>query len=273
MTFYSIPNTRLFASCYLKSRDQRWTPDTVRRIADNARKLHRLGLHTPSVGFGHEDDGEPTGTDEPSAGVVDPRTVRAVPDPENPGESILEGSLVNIPEDVADEIEAGLWTRGSAELYSNFHDDFGRPMGPALRRFSLLGFEPPQLKRLGKLGQPVPQDDYIRFAESRGRVHEVRNGRAVYAYAERRRPPPNLADPAVASMAAWARHNFARLARAGWTPGDAVQVFAEARRLNPATRPADAVAALLPSHVYFSEAARPAPTRPRVVSGGRIRRR
>ena len=60
------------------------------------------------------------------------------------------------------------YTRGSAELYQEFLDDFENRYGPAMRRFVILGGEVPQVKRLRPLPMPEPMAAPIVFAELKG---------------------------------------------------------------------------------------------------------
>lgn len=159
---YRLPNIALFASGTY--RGKRWTPGVIRKLAENATGLR--SLLTPPAVLGHEEDQEWLDrTDLPAGGWVDPGSVRAVPDPDHPGEMILRGDLVNVPAEVADRLTAGEYRYGSAEIYDDFLDDFGKSRGPALRRFALLGGEVPQVKRLGRLPAPVRQTAPVAFAD------------------------------------------------------------------------------------------------------------
>jgi len=159
---FRLPNVALFASGTY--RGKRWTPGVVRKLAENATGLR--ALLTPPAVLGHEEEQEWLDrTDLPAGGWVDPGSVKAVPDPDHPGEMILRGDLVNMPAEVAARLSAGEYRYGSAEIYDDFLDDFGKSRGPALRRFALLGGEVPQVKRLGKLPAPVRQGAAVAFAD------------------------------------------------------------------------------------------------------------
>ena len=133
---FRLPNVALFASGTY--RGKRWTPGVVRKLAENATELR--SLLTPPAVLGHEEEQEWLDrTDLPAGGWVDPASVKAVPDPDHPGEMILRGDLVNVPAEVAARLSAGEYRYGSAEIYDDFLDDFGKSRGPALRRFALLG--------------------------------------------------------------------------------------------------------------------------------------
>jgi hypothetical protein len=178
-TMYRLPSVQLFASGVY--RGKRWSPAVVRQMADNAGSIRKL-LIPPAV-LGHEEEQEWLDrTDLPAAGWVDPGSVRVVPDPDNPGELILRGDVVNVPQEVANRLKAGEYGHGSAEIYDDFLDDFGKSHGPALRRFALLGGEVPQVKRLGRLPAPVRMTSPVAFAERR----PPPRGRAVVlSFAER----------------------------------------------------------------------------------------
>lgn len=159
---FRLPNVALFASGTY--RGKRWAPGVVRKLAENATELR--SLLTPPAVLGHEEEQEWLDrTDLPAGGWVDPASVKAVPDPDHPGEMILRGDLVNVPAEVAARLSAGEYRYGSAEIYDDFLDDFGKSRGPALRRFALLGGEVPQVKRLGKLPAPVRQGAAVAFAD------------------------------------------------------------------------------------------------------------
>lgn len=189
--YYILRDVNLFASGVYRGR--RWLPRWVRNMAEAGQKLGPGGLklHTPPAAPGHEDDEgwrEHVPTDEPAAGWVDPSTLRAVPDPAHPGHVILKGSVVNVPEAMARKIESGEYRYGSSEIYDSFLDDFGRPYGKVLRKFSYLGGEVPQVKRLGPLPMPVPMPAPKVFSERPGvRIRETtvrgRTG-AVHTHAE-----------------------------------------------------------------------------------------
>lgn len=159
---YRLNGVALFASG--NYRGKRWTPGVVRKLAENATGLR--SLLTPPAVLGHEEEQEWLDrTDLPAAGWIDPGSVTAEPDPDNPGEMVLRGDLVNVPAEVAARLSAGEYRYGSAEIYDDFLDDFGKSRGPALRRFALLGGEVPQVKRLGKLPAPVRQGAAVAFAD------------------------------------------------------------------------------------------------------------
>ncbi len=189
--YYMLRDVNLFASGVYRGR--RWFPHWVRNMAEAGRKLGPGGakLHTPPAAPGHEDDEgwrEFVPTDEPAAGWVDPNSLRAVPDPQHAGHVILKGNVVNVPEAMARKIESGEYRFGSAEIYDSFLDDFGRKYGKVLRKFSYLGGEVPQVKRLGPLPRPEPMPAPMRFSERPGvriREHTVRGRRgALITFAE-----------------------------------------------------------------------------------------
>jgi|GEM_PF-3821325 len=194
---YMLPGVNLFASGTYRGKP--WTAAHVRQMRLNASGLAKL--ITPPAAPGHEDDdewqkfvgdvdspGPPTRTDEPAAGWVDPKTVHSVPDPDNPGHLILRGDIVNVPPEMAQAIREGRYAFGSAEIYDRFKDDFGRSHGKALRKFSYLGSEVPQCKRLGRLPMPVPMQKLRVFSERvpgvQIRVRAVRDGSRIHTYAE-----------------------------------------------------------------------------------------
>lgn len=196
---YQLSGVRLFGSGLYRGR--RWSPAEVVHAARKCRELGPKGLklHLPPAAPGHEDDdgwrefvgdvdapGPAERTDAPAAGWVDPDTVRAVPDPDHRGEYLLVGDVVNVPPEMAARVESGEYRFGSSELYDSFTDDFGKDHGVVLRKFSFLGGEVPQVKRLGPLPRPVPMAAVKRFAETRGRVRErsERRGGVVFTYAE-----------------------------------------------------------------------------------------
>ena len=184
---YMLPGVNLFASGVYRGKP--WTPGHVRQMRVNAGRLAKL--ITPPSAPGHEDDEgwqEFVRTDEPAAGWVDPKTVHTVPDPDHPGHLILRGDIVNVPLEMAQKILSGEYSFGSSEIYDSFKDDFGKDYGRALRKFSYLGSEVPQCKRLGRLPMPVPMQSLRVFSERRPgvtiRVHAVRNGSQIHTYAE-----------------------------------------------------------------------------------------
>jgi hypothetical protein len=186
-----LPGVNLFASGTY--RGKRWPPARIREMAENARKLGPGGLKllVPPGVLGHEEGQDWLDrTDLPAAGWVDPDSVKVAPDPDNPGELILKGDVVNIPPQVKREkLDTGEYRFGSSEIYDDFKDDFGRSYGKALRRFALLGGEVPQVKRLGPLPAPVPMAEVKKFAERPGRkviIRErvTRRGRLTHTYAE-----------------------------------------------------------------------------------------
>lgn len=159
-----LPDVNLFASGIYRGKP--WPASVVRAIDRNAKSLRKM--HQPPAVLGHEEEQEFLDrTDLPNAGIVDLDTVRAVPDPEYPGEVLLKGNVVNVPPEIADLIEKGQYTHGSSEIYENFLDDFENRHGPAMRRFVFLGGTPPQVKRLGRLPKPVPMQALKQFAETK----------------------------------------------------------------------------------------------------------
>lgn len=170
---YMLPGVNLFATG--KYRGRRWTPADLRRMEANARKLGPSGkkLLLPPAVLGHDEDQdwlEDTGL--PAGGWVDPDTVRAVPDPDHPGEMLLTGDVVNVPAEVAARIEKGEFKFGSVEIYDSFTDDFENEYGKTIRRFAFMGGYVPQVKRLGPLPRPVRMREPRRFAEVTARVAE-----------------------------------------------------------------------------------------------------
>jgi hypothetical protein len=200
---YKLPGVKLFASGTYRGKE--WTPEFIRQMERNAKALGPGGLKllVPPAAPGHEDDdgwqefvgevsapGPRVRTDEPAAGWVDPATVKAVPDPEHKGHLILTGDVVNVPAEMAEKIRSGEYRFGSSEIYDDFLDDFGNAHGKTLRKFSFLGGEVPQVKRLGPLPRPVPQTSLKVFSE-RGdgrrrfiRVRSERRGQSIHHYAE-----------------------------------------------------------------------------------------
>lgn len=170
---FKLPGVRLFGSGQYRGKP--WPPSSILRAADNAAKLGDKLLVPPGVaqplvpdgGVGHGVGNFDWLKDDtaPAAGWVDPKSVKAVPDPDYPGQLILVGDVVNVPPETAAKIKSGQYRYGSAELYENFIDDFGKSYGPALRRFVILGAEVPQVKRLGPLPMPVPMAELMVFAE------------------------------------------------------------------------------------------------------------
>lgn len=194
---YRLRGVNLFASGVYRGKP--WEPHRIQTMAVNAKRLAKL--ITPPAAPGHEDDegwqkfvgdidaeGPESRTDEPAAGWVDPETVRTFPDPEHPGHLILKGDIVNVPPEMAQKILSGEYQYGSSEIYDSFKDDFGKDYGNALRKFSFLGAEVPQCKRLGRLPMPEPMTELRRFSERHPgvfvRVKRVRNGSTVHTYAE-----------------------------------------------------------------------------------------
>lgn len=151
-------------------------------MAENAARMKPY-LVPPAV-LGHEEEQEWLDrSDLPAAGWVDPASVRAVPDTDFPGEMILKGNVVNIPEKVKALLDSGEYGYGSSEIYDDFPDDFGNHHGETLRRFALLGSEVPQVKRLGRLPAAVPMPAPVAFAEKL----PARGERCVWvAFSERR---------------------------------------------------------------------------------------
>lgn len=136
---------------------------TLRDLCEMAQNVNRLGpnglsLHAApigllnTVGVGHE---EPK-TDEPACGIVKKARVKPYFDPATKQwEGVLVADLDDVPEELAEKIKSKRFRKVSAEIYDNFSDDHGNKYGKAIRRVSLLGFEPPAVKRLKDLPQPV----------------------------------------------------------------------------------------------------------------------
>lgn len=175
---YRLPGVRLFASGTY--RGTQWSPAVVDAIAATTAAIGPAGekLHVPpgvseppEGGIGHDERETELDwlerTDLPAAGWVDPRTVKSIPDPDFPGHRLLVGDLVNLPPETAAKVWSGEYATGSAELYDDFRDDFGKSRGPALRRYCLMGGWVPQVKRLGRLPMPVPMTAPVAFGEVR----------------------------------------------------------------------------------------------------------
>lgn len=188
---YRLPGVQLFASGVY--RGQTWTPAAVDAAAENCRKLYALHIPpgvaqpVPEGGIGHDEAEDAIDwlerTDLPASGVVDPRTVRSIPDPDYPGHKILVGDLVNVPAETAERIRRGEYATGSAELYPDFLDDFGGSHGPALRRYCIMGGWVQQVKRLKRLPMPVPMAAPVQFGEPK--ATRAKPGQTILRYAER----------------------------------------------------------------------------------------
>lgn len=166
-----VPGVEVFATGEYPQ--GRYTLNDLTRIVLNSKKIGRSGLrlHSASVGMvpkadvgiGHERDDAVTKaylgrTDIPSVGTVDPDSLKVVPyRVGNQWHGTLVGDLVDLIPEVANDIRSRRYRSVSAEIYDNFRDDFGNTHGMALKRVSLLGHEPPAVKRLKDLPMPVRQ--------------------------------------------------------------------------------------------------------------------
>jgi hypothetical protein len=160
----TMPDVSLFATGIY--RDQPWTLNDLCEIARNAKRLGPTGnkLIIPPAVLGHDEDQrelekltENDRTDMPAAAWINTDSVRVVPyydQQTGKWEGILKGTLEDVHPEVAQKIDAKQYRFGSAEIYDDFKDDHGNSYGKALRRFSLLGGEVPQVKRLGELPKP-----------------------------------------------------------------------------------------------------------------------
>ena len=246
---YTLPGVEIFASG--RYRQKVWPSSDVRNIAAKAKELGPMGLKlfVPPVVIGHDDD-FPDSSGALACGAVDPRTVRAVPDTEHPGETKLVGDLVNVPRETAEKIRRRELNRVSAEVYDSFLDDFGTDHGRVLRRVALLGGEPSQVKRTASLPMPVPQSAPIIFRESPGVVlRETRCRSGSYScHAERKGKPMSARtaarpDRQLAIVARWANANRSALSKAHKSPEQFTHEFAELRRKKPGLTAADLIGA------------------------------
>lgn len=223
---YRLPNVSLFGSGVY--RGQQWPASSIVKMAENAAKLAPKLFVAPAVGIGHDSD------ITPAAGWILPSSVHAIPDADNPGEQLLRGDVVNVPESVAAQVRSGQYAYGSAEIYSNFVDDFGNSHGPVLRRFVFLGASPPQVKRLGRLPMPEPMATPIAFAERlTGQQLRPRQGLAVLSFADRDPTLPPAAAAEVAKVAKYAEQHAAGFRKAGFDPARLVAGARAAASRNP----------------------------------------
>ena len=155
----------LFASGHYRGKD--YTVADLEEMAANFDKLGPKGLKLldPPACLGHEEtQAYLDRTDLPAAGWV--RRLRVVKYHEHATgqeEAVLKGDIVGVPKSIANRIRSRQYRKVSAEVYSDFTDDFGKSYGKALRRVAFLGAEVPQVKRIGDL--PMPEPD--RFSEPR----------------------------------------------------------------------------------------------------------
>lgn len=156
----------LFASGHYRGKD--YTVADLEEIAKNFSELGPQGLKLldPPAALGHEEVQEFLDrTDLPAAGWV--RRVKLVKYHEpatGQTEAVLKGDIVGVPKSIANLIRSGQYRKVSAEIYSDFTDDFGKSHGKALRRVAFLGAEVPQVKRIGDLPMPEPA---TAFSEAR----------------------------------------------------------------------------------------------------------
>jgi hypothetical protein len=155
----------LFASGHYRGKD--YTVADLEEMAENFARLGPFGkkLLDPPACLGHEEtQAYLERTDLPAAGWVRRVTVVKYHEPATgKEEAVLRGDIVGVPTSIANKIRNRTYRKVSAEVYSDFTDDFGRSYGKALRRVAFLGAEVPQVKRIGDLPLPEPE----RFAEAR----------------------------------------------------------------------------------------------------------
>lgn len=212
----------------------------------NLRAPHGGPLHEPAVFFdpalpenlktlrpaslGHEDDQpildglvEAGRTDIPASGWV----TELVRD----GDSVY-GDLGRIPADVAQWIKDGRYKHVSVELYDDANQPEGVPMRGRcmLRRLSLLGAEPPHIKQLANLTDPIPDG---RFAETprpvRSYAFPLTN--PLRCFAENTMNPEN--------QAALAAAGFSPELIAKLTDEEAAMLLSKVAAPAPATTPAE----------------------------------
>lgn len=165
-----LRDVELFASGHYRGKD--YTVADLEEMAENFDRLGPKGLKLldPPAALGHEETQKYLErTDLPAAGWV--RRVRLTKYHEpatGQEEAVLVGDIVGVPKSIANRIRSGQYRKVSAEVYTDFTDDFGTSYGKALRRVAFLGTEVPQVKRIGDLPMPTPagpKDE--RFAERR----------------------------------------------------------------------------------------------------------
>lgn len=151
-----LRNVELFASGQYRGKDY-----SVADIDEIARVTRALGpqgkrLLDPTAVLGHEETQRYLElTDLPAAGWVTNLRVKKYHEPATGQvEAILVGDIEGVPPGIARMIRSGQYRKVSAEIYSDFTDDFGNSHGKALRRVALLGAEVPQVKRIGDLPMP-----------------------------------------------------------------------------------------------------------------------
>jgi hypothetical protein len=119
----------------------------------------------PVIGIGHEKDQAflrtlLDRTDLPSAGWPTSLVRRG---------DALYATFMGVPEDIAADMNAGLFSYCSSEFYRDYeNENTGERYGPMLRRVSLLGAEVPRNKELGRL--PVMVYSERRPAAGSGRI-------------------------------------------------------------------------------------------------------
>jgi len=176
-----LRNVELFASGQYRGKE--YTVADLDEMAANGRKLGPQGLRLldPTAVLGHEETQRYLElTDLPAAGWVTNLRVKKYHEPATGRtEAILIGDIEGVPPPIANRIRSGQYRKVSAEVYTDFTDDFGRSFGKALRRVALLGAEVPQVKRIADL--PLPET----YADRPRRRHltplaAVPTGRGTY---------------------------------------------------------------------------------------------
>ena len=161
----TVRGVEIFATGHYRGKDY-----TFADLCEIARNFKELGpaeqnLLRPPVVLGHEEHQEYLErTDLPAAGWPSALRVRSYYDQSSgKREAILIADFSEVPESIANMINARAYRKVSAEIYDDFQDDFGRGHGKALRRVALLGGEVPQVKRLAD----VPIAHFTESAHSR----------------------------------------------------------------------------------------------------------
>lgn len=187
-----LRGVELFASGRYRGKD--YTVADLEEMAANFEKLGPKGLRLldPPAALGHEETQKYLErTDLPAAGWVRRVQLKKYHEPATgQEEAVLVGDIVGVPKPIANKIRSRQYRKVSAEVYSDFTDDFGNSYGKALRRVAFLGSEVPQVKRIGDLPMPTPAgpgDE--RFAERRptrlkpAAAHETAGG-TVWLFSE-----------------------------------------------------------------------------------------
>jgi hypothetical protein len=146
--FYTLPGTVLSATGEFPGRGLSITRKRLVRLIENSQMHASTGRHVAPVVIGHTTGG-------PAVGVVAAESMRLEPDPEEPGEWLLVGDILNVPEHVVEMLDVGHLLTGSAEIRFTWVDELGVDRGPVLWRFALLGDTAPAVTRVGIL--PVPE--------------------------------------------------------------------------------------------------------------------